>query len=353
MSDRPSAAPLLIPAIRWSDDDGFEHERDKIDTALKLGVGGFIFFGGKSGAVRELVSELQSRSEFPLLIGADLERGAGQQFEGLTQLPPLAALGFLNDVNVVRRAAQVTALEARSLGVNWIYSPSCDLDIEPNNPIIGTRSFSGDPDRVADLASEWIDACQHAGAMACAKHFPGHGRTVRDSHAELPSVDVSKEVLLQTDLKPFRSAIDAGVATVMTAHVAFPALDSTGSPATLSRSILHDLLRGELGFDGIVVTDAFIMQGVLGGGEKGAAVRAIESGCDILLYPEDIEGVARALQQVDPDRVNDALQRRRRWADWCGASVDVDADTSANKQWADQVATRTVHVLRGGKAPRH
>ena len=267
-------AELFFPAIRWDATRGYEGERANIEQALKLGVGGFILFGGPSEHVASLTEDLHSKSRIPLLIGADLERGAGQQFAGQTALPPLAAIASLEDVQAIRRSATVTAREAKSLGINWIYAPDCDIDVEPNNPIIGTRSFGGDPERVAEYASAWIDACQSEGVLACAKHFPGHGRTTVDSHKTLPRVEESADTLRATDLAPFRAAIERGVASVMSAHVAFPAFDPSGAPATLSRAILTDLLRNELGFTGIVVTDALIMEGVLGGGEAEEIGRA-------------------------------------------------------------------------------
>src|SRR5206468_2566652 len=142
---------------------------------LELGVGGFIIFGGPAEQVASLTERIHAASALPLLIGADLERGAGQQFAGATPLPPLAAVASLESVEDIRRAASLTAREARSLGINWIYAPDCDLDIEPDNPIIGTRSFGEDPERVARYATAWIEGCQGEKALACAKHFPGHG----------------------------------------------------------------------------------------------------------------------------------------------------------------------------------
>src|SRR5207237_3103112 len=207
-------AELFYPAIRWDETHGYEAQRSSIDDALKLGVGGFILFGGPSEHVAALTEDLHSKSKAALLIGAELERGAGQQFAGQTALPPLAAIASLEDLQTVRRAAGVTAREARELGINWIYAPDCDLDIEPDNPIVGTRSFGSNPDRVGEYAAGWIDACQAEGVLACAKHFPGTGRTTVDSHQELPRVDVSAEVLRGTDVIPFRRAIELGVASV-------------------------------------------------------------------------------------------------------------------------------------------
>ena len=346
-------AELFFPAIRWDPTRGYEGERAAIDQALNLGVGGFILFGGPSEHVTALTEDLHSKSRIPLLIGADLERGAGQQFAGQTALPPLAAIASLEDVQAIRRSATVSAIEARSLGINWIYAPDCDIDVEPDNPIIGTRSFGSDPDRVGEYAAAWIDACQAEGVLACAKHFPGHGRTTVDSHKTLPRVEESVETLRATDLVPFRRAIERGVASVMSAHVAFPALDPSGAPATLSRPILTDLLRKELEFTGIVVTDALIMEGVLGGGEAEAVVRALHAGCDALLYPSDIVASEKAVRKaidgkrLDADSIQHSLERRRRWARWAALSRETNRPTRDESGWSIQLAEQVVHPLRG------
>src|SRR5690242_2053218 len=212
MSD---VAQLLLPAIRWDPERGFDAAREGIQQALALGVGGFILFGGEQDAVRALTKELRQRSRVPLLIAADLERGAGQQFAGATGLPPLAAIASLGDIDAIRRAARLTAREARTMGVNWAYAPVVDLDLLPENPIIGSRSLGADPRRVASLGAAWIEACQSEGVLACAKHFPGHGRTHVDSHIALPVVDATKQELFESDLVPFEAAIRAGVASIM------------------------------------------------------------------------------------------------------------------------------------------
>ena len=351
MSD---VAQLLLPALRWDTAVGWEKERPLIEKGLQLGVGGFILFGGVEDAVRSLTKELRQRSRVPLLIGADLERGAGQQIAGATGLPPLAAIASLGDTDAVRRAARLTAREARTMGVNWDYAPVCDLDIEPTNPIIGTRSLGNNPRVVAKLASEWIDACQAEGVLACAKHFPGHGRTTVDSHMTLPVVNASRQDLLDNDLMPFRAAIEAGVAAVMTAHVAYPALDPSGMPATLSREILRWLLRQQMKFEGLIVTDAFIMDGVLEGrGEGEAAIRALDAGCDVLLYPKDLAGVASALEKaletgaLDRERIQHSLRRRLKWAQWASPPNEYRRASAADVAWGSTLADRVVHVVRG------
>jgi len=294
-------ARLLVAVIRL--------DRDEPDAALEAalgdleaGVGGFILFGGTCDVVRGLTAELRERAGRPLWFAADLERGAGQQFRGAATLPPPAALASHPQAErAVRAAARLTALESMDLGVNWVLAPVLDLDVEPRNPIVGTRSFGADPAVVSRLGRAWIEACQAAGAAACAKHFPGHGRTTGDSHMELPSVDASRE-RLEGDLGPFR-AVSEVAAGMMAAHVAYPALGCEG-PASRSPEVLRSLLREEMGFRGLVVTDALVMAGFGGGGETGAAtegwraVRALRAGCDILLYPSDPALVARTVRQA-------------------------------------------------------
>jgi beta-glucosidase-like glycosyl hydrolase len=288
-------ARLIMPALRWRPDGGFAHEAATIADALAIGVGGFIVFGGTVEAVRRLTADLLRRAGRPLLIASDLERGAGQQVEGLTEFPPPAALAALEDAAVVRWAGAVTAQEARAVGINWVFAPVADLDVLPQNPIVQTRAFGADPNRVATFVRSWIEGCQDAGALACAKHFPGHGRTEVDSHVALPVVAEGAETLRASDLLPFGIAIECGVASIMTAHVAYPALDPSGLPATISPAILGEL-RERLGFDGLVVTDALIMDGALvGRRESDAAVEAIQAGVDLLLYPNDARRVRDAL----------------------------------------------------------
>ena len=347
------AARLLFPPIRWDPDRGDWDGADRIESLLSLGVGGFILFGGRAHAVAELTTRLRSRSPHPLLIGADLERGAGQQFDGATPLPPAAALASLDDLSSTRRAGALTGREARALGVDWVYAPVADVDLEPANPIVGTRSFGTDPAGASRQVAAWIEGCRSAGALACAKHFPGHGRTTGDSHLSLPTVGAGRDAL-EADLAPFRAAIRAGVDSIMTAHVAFPALDPSGVPATLSRPIVDGLLREELGFDGLVVTDALIMEGVTAGtaGRDGdPAVRAVAAGCDVLLYPADPEAVAAALEAAQggalpEDRLAEAAERVRLAAERSpGGQGRVGA--ASDRQWALELAVRTVHPVRG------
>jgi len=344
---------VLFPAIRWDPTHGFAPATRSIDLALGLGVGGFILFGGPASAVRELTADLRARSATPLLIGADLERGAGQQFAGAVSLPPAAAFGAIGDLDVTRRAGELTGREARALGIDWVYAPVADLDAEPANPIVGTRAYGADPAAVSSHVAAWIDGCRSAGALACAKHFPGHGRTTTDSHLGLPVVDAPRAAL-EADLQPFRAALDHGVDAVMTAHVAYPALDPGGGPATLSPAIVTGLLREELGFRGLVVTDALVMAGVLGAGagEAQAAAAALAAGCDALLYPVDPQRVAAALESAgDRARIAEAARRVEDAARRAAQPRPSEWGRAEDRDWAREVATRALRVVRGTPAP--
>ena len=346
-----TVARLVCPAIRWRG-GSFKSERSKIREALAAGVGGFILFGGTRAAVTALTASLRQQAGRPLLLGSDLERGAGQQIRGLTELPPPAALGYLKDLDATYTCGSVTATEARAVGLTWIFAPVCDLDVEPKNPIVQTRSFGADPAGVGRHAAAWIKGCQEHGVMACAKHYPGHGRTTTDSHEGLPVVDAATLELQQADVNPFVEAVKVGVGSVMPAFVAYPKWDPSGSAATFSRLIL-DYLRASLGFDGLVVTDAFIMGGATAVAPEGvAAVAAVNAGCDMLLYPTDWAGVVRALEQVGVERAEQAMRRYEKavspGAPPRGQPIDLDdAMLAEHQQFADGLADRAVHLIRG------
>jgi len=346
-------AELVLPALRWDAEKGFAPCLEEAERALALGVGGFILFGGERAAIRALAAQLQAAAPHPLLIASDLERGAGQQAQGLTQLPPLRALAPLG-ADVVRDAARLTAREARDVGINWVLAPVVDLDVEAANPIVQTRAFGDDPEQVGTLGAAWIMACQAGGVLACAKHYPGHGRTVSDSHAGLPVV-TSSRLALDADLVPFRMAAEAGVAAMMTAHVAYPALDPSGAPATYSTAIVKDLLRRELGFDGLVVTDALVMEGALQGlDEAQGAVKALQADCDLLLYPKDVAAVAHALEAaaasgaLDADLLEEAaIRRREAIARVAEPMALAPRDLAAGQGQGEAIRVAAVEVLRG------
>ncbi len=347
-----SLARLVFPALRWRR-ESFAHERAKIDAALAAGVGGFIVFGGTHDAVAALAAALRQQAGRPLLIGADLERGPAQQVEGLTELPSPAALGWLDDLEATATAGIVTGTEARSVGINWAFAPVCDLDLEPRNPIVQTRSFGVDPVRVGEHAAVWIRGLQEHGVQGCAKHYPGHGRTTQDSHQTLPRVGAPAAELQQVDGTPFEYAIRAGVGSVMSAFVAYPAWDATGRAASFSPAILG-YLRDTLNFAGLVVTDALIMAGASAAQPVPAAtVTAVAAGCDALLYPEDFAGVAAALDravggEISAARADEALGHYdETLAAWGDLPDQGEPDLAAHGAFADGLADRVAHLVRG------
>jgi len=346
-------ARLVFPALR-ARRGVFTHERAKITAALAAGVGGFILFGGTRRSVTDLTRAVSREAKRVLLFGSDLERGPGQQIRGLTELPPPAALGFVDDLDATYAAGMITAVEAHAAGVCWAFAPVCDLDLEPRNPIVQTRSFGPDPTRVGTHAARWIAGCQEHGVMACAKHYPGHGRATTDSHEGLPVVPTSAMELRLTDAVPFGAAVQAGVGSVMSAFVAYPGWDDSGVAATFSRPILG-YLRDPLGFKGLVVTDAFIMGGATAAQSEGpAAALAVTAGCDALLYPTDWQAAIRALDAVPAERADEAIARVEAAGDhWC-RSEDGEVNPQLyidHQQVADGIADRAVHLVRG-EAPR-
>ena len=291
-----------------------------------LHVGGFINItqGSPLGIVKSqayptavLTNQLQAKSKLPLLVGADFERGAAMRLDEGTSFPTAMALAAAGTPRDAYTMGKVTALEARAVGIQWVYAPDADVNNNPGNPIINTRSFGEDPGRVAEFVTEFIRGVEENGALATAKHFPGHGDTASDSHIDLPVIQANRDRLEHLELVPFRAAITAGVSSIMTGHLSVPALEpDPNTPATLSSKILTDLLRKELHFDGLVVTDAMDMGGITVRYAPGeAAVRAFEAGADALLMPPVPDAAFEGLQvavksgRISRERLNASVRR--------------------------------------------
>jgi len=327
---RRRVASLLVVRASGHPSDGqrryprWELPNAELRKLLEQGVGGVILLGGSAAELRLRTAQLQRWSGEPLLLCADVEEGVGQRFEGASWLPPPLALSALHDrdpelaLDLAERYGRCTAREARCLGLNWVLAPVCDVNNNPANPVINVRAWGEDPATAGALASAFLRGAQAEGVLCCAKHFPGHGDTASDSHLELPLLNHSRARLEAVELPPFRAAIAAGVASVMTAHLLLPALDSQ-RPATLSAAVLQELLRRDLGFDGLVATDALVMEAISGRyGAGEAAVLALEAGADLVLMPADadaaIEAILGALQsgRLSEERLALSLERRRR-----------------------------------------
>ncbi|MFG1672875.1 glycoside hydrolase family 3 protein [Micromonospora sp. NPDC049282] len=267
--------------------------------------------------------------------------------------PGNAALGAVDDPDLTRAVYAAIGAELAALGLTLDLAPTVDVNTADENPVIGTRSFGADPKRVAVHSAAAVAGLQSAGVAACAKHFPGHGATVTDSHHELPTVDVPPAVLRERDLPPFAAVIDAGVRAVMTAHIRVPALTGDG-PATFSRAVLHDLLRAEYGFTGTVITDALEMKGaaLAAGGVGPAAVRALAAGADLLCIGAQVDAdlvelVAAEIVAALGDgrltraRVEEAAGRTAALAGWTGPA---GAPPPATDDLGYAAALRAVHV---------
>lgn len=271
-------ARLVFPGFRFGSTDPY----DALKLA-ELGVGGFCFYGGTAEDVREASRQLKAASSTPLLIAADYENGAGQSVAGATELPSNMAIGASDSEDLARRKGEITALEARALGVDWVFAPVLDLASRPDNPIVNVRAFGAGPGLAARLGEAVVSGLNSQGALSCLKHFPGHGDTAADSHLELPAVLKNLYALEELELKPFR-ALARRADAVMAAHLSLPEVDPV-SPASLSKEIITGLLRGKLGFTGAVITDALEMKAV--SADHDAGVKAFLAGADMLLVPDD------------------------------------------------------------------
>jgi len=263
-------------------------------------------------AVAAFLNRLQRMTAVPLLVGGDFERGASMRVDGTTVFPHAMAFGAAGDPAFSRYEGEITAREARALGVHWVYYPVADVNNNPDNPIINIRSFGENPQDVAAHVKAFIEGA-HADkrnfVLTTVKHFPGHGDTSVDTHVNLATIPADRERLERLELVPFKAGIETGVDSVMTAHIAVPALAPPDLPATLSPAILTDLLRKELGFNGLVITDALEMGGIARGYSAGeASVRALEAGADTLLMPADPD---QAISAVMAAIASGRLSRQR------------------------------------------
>lgn len=286
-----------------------------------LGVGGVILVGGSAAELAVRSQLLQSWAKFPLLLAADIEEGVGQRFGGATWFPPPMAIGAIAKKSASEAEAlavamgEITAKEAMAIGLNWILAPVVDVNNNPENPVINVRAFGENPELVSLLATAFIRGAHQHPMLTTAKHFPGHGDTAVDSHLELPSLPHSTARLAQVELPPFQAAIAAGVDAVMSAHLLIPGWDDKW-PATLSHQILTGKLRQELGFEGLIVTDALVMGAIANEyGPTEAAVLAVEAGADVLLMPQDpeatIQAVVEAVTQgrISRSRLEESVKR--------------------------------------------
>lgn len=298
-----------VPAggfYRSTDDSRY---RQLMALIEQVEIGGIIFFEGDPAEQALLANHLQAQSRLPLLVSQDAEWGVGMRIDEATTFPETMAIGASGDPSLAYLAGYVTGREARALGVQQVLAPVADVNNNPAHPVINTRSFGEDAAEVARMVNAHARGVRDAGALATIKHFPGHGDTGVDSHVDLPVLPFDVARLDSLELVPFRTAISAGDASIMTGHLHFPMLEADSLvPATLSRAVTTDLLRERLGFDGLVVTDALNMRGVTNHFSAGEiAVRAIDAGADMLLMSTDVFAARDAvLEAVDEGRLTEA-----------------------------------------------
>jgi beta-N-acetylhexosaminidase len=376
LSLREKIGQMIMPVVLGDYAPEGTASHDRIVRLIEAeGVGGVIVSVGQPTDVAVKLNDLQRHARLPLLVAADLETGAGFRLKGAvhsptnialggaTDFPSLMALGATGDAALAYEMGRVTALEARAVGIHVPFAPVLDVNSNPDNPIINTRSIGEDPALVAELGAAFVLGVQEHGAIATGKHFPGHGDTETDSHLGLPTIASARERLDSVELVPFQAAIYAGVGGIMTAHITVPALNGGGeAPSTLSPRVLTDLLRGEMGFDGLIFTDAMDMGAIDRGYERDeAAVRAVEAGADVILQPPDVhaalEGILHAVVsgRIPQERIDRSVRhilevkaglelyvRRTVTVDSVPVTVGIPRHTAV----ADEVARRSLTLLR-------
>ncbi|MDP1676670.1 MAG: glycoside hydrolase family 3 N-terminal domain-containing protein [Bacteroidota bacterium] len=363
MSLREKVAQLFII---WTKAGFFANDekqwQENLRYAQNVGVGGFYFSNGSAYGFPVNANKLQQISKIPLLMTADFEWGAGMRIQEATTFPRAMSLGATRDTNLAYKMGKATAREARALGIYQNYSPTVDINNNPKNPVINTRSFGEDPKLVSDFARAFIRGTQEENVIATVKHFPGHGDTDIDTHLDIPSINISRERFDSVELVPFKDAINNGVMSVMISHIHAVTFDDTNSlPSTASENIVTKLLKDELKFDGLIITDALAMKGVTKLFSPGeAAKRAVKAGADMLVMSpntdEAIDSLIEAVQrgEITEQRINRSVKKILEYKQWCGLDtnryVDVDAVSkvvanNSHKELAKEIARKSITVL--------
>ncbi|MBI4548368.1 MAG: serine hydrolase [Ignavibacteriae bacterium] len=326
-------------------------------------VGGLVFFQGDVHTTAVMINQLQQLAKVPLLIAADFEWGSAMRIRRATRFPEAMALGATRDTLLAFLMAKAIAKESRAIGIHQIFAPVADVNVNPDNPVINTRSFGEHPKLVADMASALTHGLQAGGVIATAKHFPGHGDTRIDSHIGLPTLNVTQERLDSVELFPFRRLVRDGVLSIMVAHLDIPQVSGKkGLPATLTPEIQYELLQKRLGFDGLTVTDALDMGTVVNQfGSDSIAIKAIDAGADVLLILPDEDAAAHALMtavqrgRISEARINHSVRKILTLKQWVGLDekkiVDVEnisnvVATPSHLQLAKDIARSSITLLK-------
>lgn len=326
-------------------------------------IGGIMFSRGNVYEVAMLANQFQSKSKLPLLISADMEYGVAMRISRTTEFPSNMGISATRSTEYAYKMGQVIAKEARALGIHQNYAPSVDLNNNPENPIINTRAFSEKIDLTNSMSKAFVQGLQNSGLIATAKHFPGHGDTDIDSHKDLPVLPFKKSRLDALELQPFKAVVSDGIMSVMVGHLALPKIvEDESVPATLSKEITSEILRHEMGFNGLVVTDAMTMSGVRKGFSTGeAAVMAINAGNDLLLMSPDMDVAHQELveavksNKITRTRLDDSVRRILIAKEWLNLNKNRYVDLSKisqnvgiqeHKELAQEIADHAVTLLR-------
>jgi len=313
--EEKAAQMIMIAETGYPRNPRSETALELVEAIRNRGVGGLVLMRSEEATIPRLLNELQTEARIPLLVAMDMERSlAFRVRRGTVDLPFAMAVGATRSEDAARFLGEVTAREGRALGIHWAFAPVVDVNNNPDNPVINIRSFGEDPELVARLGAAFIRGAHAGGLLTSAKHFPGHGDTAVDSHLELPVIGADRERLETVEWPPFREAIAAGVDSVMVGHMAVPALDPSGRPATLSASLNSEILRDEMGFRGLIVTDAMEMEGVGSAWIGEATVDAVRAGADVILMPPDlrvaIQSLVRGVEegQLEEERIDRSVR---------------------------------------------
>jgi beta-N-acetylhexosaminidase len=349
-------------------------------------IGGIIFFGAPIYETVHLANRMQEMTEIPMIMALDAETGIGMRFEDAINFPWAMAIAATGNPDYARKVGEITGREAKAIGIQHVYSPVLDVNNNADNPVINVRSFGENPEDVARFGVAFIDGVQSQGVLATAKHFPGHGDTNVDSHRGLPIIDYSLERLEKTELLPFRRAVEAGVGSIMIAHISLPQIDpeeakplknfmqgdaehgaeivsqSATIPATLSAKVQTGILRNDMGFKGLIVSDAMSMSGLtIYFSQDEAGVRAFLAGTDILEKPADVDAMMRGLKEavrsgrIPEERLNDSVRRQLAWKYELGLSkqkitpldqIDRLVSNSESAALTDEIASKAVTLVR-------
>lgn len=287
MSVKAKVGQLFMVAAYSNKDEGHQSYLEAL--VRDYGVGGVIVMQGGPGRQRQLINRLQQASTLPLLVGQDAEWGQAMRLDSTYKFPTSLTIGAVQDLALVGKLGEALAYESHKTGVHMSFSPVLDVNTNPNNPIIGARSFGSNADEVSKRGTALIQGMEGAGVLACGKHFPGHGDTQSDSHKTLPIVDRTVDELKAVEWIPFKEALQNGVASMMIAHLNIPSLEPTGKPTSLSSKVIDDVLRKEWGYNGLILTDALNMKGVSEFAPVGELeIEAFKAGNDILLFAMDV-----------------------------------------------------------------